>query len=244
MGFDEPTDYLYGTAMSEEMHNEIHTLDGKRFIETLHGGRDWSWSTFTDGTTGSTVYTTPNPWSTTTTLHAWPDWKKKLINEEELRKMEEVHTMKIHEDGKFIVSCNDEHDLSQERILTSMSAIKGKMMLDVAPIHIQRFECSMTPQVKANILQACNRLKMYGKKRPIIPRFDEYGYRLPDEITIDTLEGMTVKIVDPKDYGELYFELRAIEFPSVSYRAYSPDDMEPYITSDLTMDDFIDDDPF
>lgn len=36
---------------------------------------------------------------------------------------------------------------------------------------------------------------------------------LSDEINIDTIEGMKLYIVDPKEHGEFYFALRAIEFP-------------------------------
>ena len=88
-------------------------------------------------------------------------------------------------------------------------------MIDVAPIHIKTIECSITPQVRQNIVTASKKLKMYGKKRPIIARFDEYGNRLPDEIDLGTSQGITLKIVDPEKYGIFYFELKGIEFPRI-----------------------------
>mgnify|MGYP001855382524 FL=1 len=45
---------------------------------------------------------------------------------------------------------------------------------------------------------------MYGKKTPFVARFDEYGRRLEDEIKIDTMRGMDIKIVDPDIYGQNY----------------------------------------
>ena len=117
--------------------------------------------------------------------------------------------------GEHIVACCDEKDLSIENILKTLSAIKGKLMIDIAPIHIKTIECSITPQVRQNIVTASKKLKMYGKKRPIIARFDEYGNRLPDEIDLGTSQGITLKIVDPEKYGRFYFELRGIEFPRI-----------------------------
>lgn len=120
-----------------------------------------------------------------------------------------------HKSGEHIVACCDEKDLSIENILKTLSAIKGKLMIDVAPIHIKTIECSITPQVRQNIVTASKKLKMYGKKRPIIARFDEYGNRLPDEIDLGTSQGITLKIVDPEKYGRFYFELKGIEFPRI-----------------------------
>lgn len=110
-----------------------------------------------------------------------------------------------------IVYCDDENDLSIDRIFTTISAIKGKLMLDVAPMIVKEFKCCITPQTKKNIIDASKKLKMYGKKRPIVARFDEYGNRLPDKIEIGTDNGVTLTIVDPKDVGsDLYFELKAV----------------------------------
>lgn len=116
---------------------------------------------------------------------------------------------------EHIVACYDEKDLSIENVLKTLSAIKGKLMIDAVPIHINTIECSITPQVRQNIVTASKKLKMYGKKRPIIARFDEYGNRLPNEINLGTSQGITLKIVDPEKYGKFYIELKGIEFPRI-----------------------------
>ena len=165
---------------------------------------------------------TSTPWTTTSTTLRDFDWKDHpdLIDRfmPEVKEVKAVSsTEKTPEGTAHMVTCRDKDNLSAENILKNLSAIKGKLMLDIAPIHIKHIECYMTPTVKDNIVKASKRLKMYGKKRPIIARFDEYGRRLPDEITIDTMEGMTVHIVDPESYGEFYFALRAVEFPTSTY---------------------------
>ena len=139
---------------------------------------------------------------------------KKYFESEEERSVNIVRK-ESHNFGEHIVACCDEKDLSIENVLKTLSAIKGKLMIDVVPIHIKTIECSITPQVRQNIITASKKLKMYGKKRPIIARFDEYGNRLPDEIDLGTSQGITLKIVDPEKYGRFYFELRGIEFPRI-----------------------------
>ena len=139
---------------------------------------------------------------------------KKYFESEEERNVNIVRK-ESYNSGEHIVACCDEKDLSIENILKTLSAIKGKLMIDVAPIHIKTIECSITPQVRQNIITASKKLKMYGKKRPIIARFDEYGNRLPDEIDLGTSQGITLKIVDPEKYGIFYFELKGIEFPRI-----------------------------
>lgn len=135
--------------------------------------------------------------------------------ESEEEKSVNIVRKKSYNAGEHIVACHDEKDLSIENVLKTLSAIKGKLMIDVAPIHIKTIECSITPQVRQNIVTASKKLKMYGKKRPIIARFDEYGNRLPDEIDLGTSQGITLKIVDPEKYGIFYFELKGIEFPRI-----------------------------
>ena len=139
---------------------------------------------------------------------------RKYFESEEERSVNIVRK-KSYNSGEHIVACHDEKDLSIENVLKTLSAIKGKLMIDIAPIHIKTIECSITPQVRQNIVTASKKLKMYGKKRPIIARFDEYGNRLPDEIDLGTSQGITLKIVDPEKYGIFYFELRGIEFPRI-----------------------------
>lgn len=178
-----------------------------------------SWITSSTPLTGYEPSVASTPWpisSTTLTAHDWvkyPDLIDKFAPE-----YKEVKTMssqeKTPEGIAHVVVCRDKEDLSVERILKNLSVIKGKLMLDVAPVHVKYIECYMTPAVKNNIVLASKKLKMYGKKRPFVARFDEYGKRLPDEINIDTTEGMKLHIINPEEHGEFYFALRAVEIPS------------------------------
>lgn len=112
----------------------------------------------------------------------------------------------------YTITCSDKKDLSQENILKNLSTIKARLMMAFAQacVPIERIECKMTPAIKHNIITAYKRLEMYGKKRPFVACFDEYGRRLPDDTRIDTLKGMTIKIVDPMDYGDNYLEFKGI----------------------------------
>lgn len=149
---------------------------------------------------------------------------RKLGKEEEANVKLEVENFK----DKHVVYCKDNIDLSPEKILLTLSATKGRLMLEVAPIHIKEFQCSMTPAVRRNIIQASKRARMYGKKMPIIARFDEYGRPLPEQIEINDSPGVNLKILNPSDVGELYFEMVAIEFPSVEYTTARTYDTAPW----------------
>ena len=140
------------------------------------------------------------------------DYSDRRYMESEEESEVEVIRKESHNSGEHIVACCNEKDLAPENILKTLSAVKGKLMMDIAPIHIGKIECCMTPQVRKNIVTASKRLKMYGKKRPIIARFDEYGNRLPDEIDIGTSRGITLKIIEPEKYGPYYLELKGLEF--------------------------------
>ena len=186
---------------------------GARFIEARP---------YTITTTGTGVYDksyTHHYPSLTKTPEEWGiSWEESM---EIAGKKEEakVHVMRKKSDDirEHIICCEDLLDLSTERILTTLSAVKGRLMFEIAPVHIKEIQCSMTPTVKKHIIEASKKLKMYGKKCPIIPSFDEYGNRLPDQLEIGDNKGMLVKIVNPEEYGEMYFELKAIEFDSVTY---------------------------
>lgn len=143
---------------------------------------------------------------------------------------EEEPEMRIYSDRKeltlekeYRVVCDNTRDLLQDRILKNLSIMKSKLMLACMPVRVDKIECKMTPTVKNNIIQAWRRLDMYGKKTPFVACFDEYGKRLSDEIKIETLQGMTIQIVDPKDYGELYLEFKGIVPYEPSY-TYKKDD--------------------
>lgn len=181
-------------------------------------------SRYSSGTSG------PIPeWSYGSTIlgaETYEDMRKRFIKEEigDVNVVNKTSMVK----GEHIVVCEDRSDLSTERILKTLSAVKGKLMLDVAPIHIKTIECNMTPEVRKNIVTASKRLKMYGKKRPIIARFDDYGNRLPDEIKLDSFQGITLKIIDPDEYGDYYLEMRAIEFPTGDYATYTTTPWEAF----------------
>lgn len=180
--------------------------------------------------TGEAITVDPSIWASTLTttgaewmglsMADYSDIRRYMESEEE--KNVEVFRKKSHDSGEHIVACCNEKDLAQENVLKTLSAVKGKLMTDIAPIHIRKIECCMTPQVRKNIVNASKRLKMYGKKRPIIARFDEWGNRLPDEIDIGTSEGITLKIIDPEKYGSYYLELKGLEFPARKF-IYSVD---------------------
>lgn len=194
------------------------TDDTRRFITTTHPGTS---VTYGDA---RTVYYPPKHWEPYSTTLDYEDFMKKIGKEEEAKVKLEVQNFR----DKHIVYCKDNIDLSPEKILLTLSATKGRLMLEVAPIHIKEFQCSMTPAVRKNIIQASKRARMYGKKMPIIARFDEFGNQLPEQIEINDAPGVNVKILDPMNYGELYFEMVAIEFPSVEYTTTRTYDTMPW----------------
>lgn len=108
------------------------------------------------------------------------------------------------------VSCHNRADLSQKNILKNILIMKSRLMLQCAPYKITNIKCKMTPNVKTNLINAYRRANMYGKKTPFIARFDEYGRRLPDEIKIDTIRGMDIKIINPETYDGDYLSFEAV----------------------------------
>ena len=123
---------------------------------------------------------------------------------------------------RYRVTCDDSCNLLSDRILKNLSVMKSRLMMECAPVRIKRVECKMTPRVKQNIIQAYRKLNMFGKKTPFVARFDEYGRRLEDDVKIETLEGMTISIVDPKYYGELYLEFTGV-IEDIFYSPYKKD---------------------
>lgn len=126
-------------------------------------------------------------------------------------KKEEIPEMKVEENRefgtsnyKYAVACHNYEDLLEKNILKCISIMKAKLMMECTPYHVKNIQCRMSPMVKNNIIMAYRKLSMYGKKTPFVARFDEYGRRLEDEIKIDTMRGMDIKIVDPDIYGQNY----------------------------------------
>ena len=186
--------------------------DTRRFITTTHPGTSITYT----GSTGdaSTIYYPPKHWEPYSTTLDYEDFMRKIGKEEEAKVKVNVENFK----GKCVCYVKNDPDLRQERILTTLSALKGRLMMEIAPIHTKEFQCSMTPAVRQNIIQASRRARMYGKKMPIIARFDEYGRPLPEQIELNDAPGVNLRILDPADYGELYLELVAIEFSNNEYK--------------------------
>ena len=168
------------------------------------------------GSAGETrrMYYPSKHWEPYSTTLNYEDFIKKIEKEEEAKVKVNVENF----EGKYVCCVKDTPDLLPEKILVTLSAVKGRLMMEIAPIHIKEFQCSMTPAVRKNIIQASKRARMYGKKFPIIARFDEYGRPLPEQIEINDSPGVNLRILDPADYGELYLELVAIKFPSNEYK--------------------------
>ena len=144
----------------------------------------------------------------------------------------------------YRVICDDLTDLSVDHVLTTLSAMKAKMAMSTLPdltgstsyyMEINKVVCYMTPSIRRNIILASKKLERYGKPRPIIARFDEWGNRLPDEIHINGDKGITLKIVnDSTDYLELEAHLSTTmgsmpspeELASAYTAAFSEDDLK------------------
>lgn len=213
---------------------DIRTVDGGYFrritypdgrVETVPMGSSFVYSNpiFTGESRMWSAEAATRSWS----MNDYGEFRKYFESEE--YKDVDIVRKQSHKAGEHIVACSNEKDLSVENILRTLSAIKGKLMVDVAPIHLQKIECAMTPLVRRTVVEASKKLKRYGKKRPIVARFDEFGNRLPDEIDLGTANGITLKIIDPEDYGPNYLELKGIEFPK----------MEPNLINDFK-DTYID----
>ena len=136
---------------------------------------------------------------------------RELFSEEDIPEMKvEESRVDMTDNYRYAVACHNYSDLSPERILKSLSIMKSKLMMECMPIRIEKIECKMSPMVKTNIINAYRKVSMYGKKTPFVACFDDYGRRLPDEIQIDTIRGMDLKIVDPDVYGENYLVFETI----------------------------------
>lgn len=136
---------------------------------------------------------------------------RERFSEEDIPEMKvEESRVDMTDNYRYAVACHNHSDLSPERILKSLSIMKSKLMMECMPVRIEKIECKMSPMVKTNMINAYRRVNMYGKKTPFVACFDEYGRRLPDEIKIDTIRGMDVKIVDPATYGDNYLVFEAV----------------------------------
>lgn len=197
---------------------EIDPLTGTTFEElTSFNGEKWIRTT---DPLGNITITAPNynSWTYTENSIIAPYISKPWvynpitnIKEEDLPKMNTYQEDDLQSRGRrYRVTCHNDKDLLQDKILKNLSVMKSKLMFECAPVHVKYVECKMTPAVKNNIIAAYKRLNRYGKELPFVARFDDYGRRLEDKINIETLEGMKISIVNPEDYGELYLEFTGV----------------------------------
>lgn len=133
----------------------------------------------------------------------------------ERRPSMETTELKINDKySKYTIKCHDASDLSEQFILKTLAIMKSDLTamynrsIDIGTM--ESIECIMTPTIKNVIINAYRKSNMFGKKIPFIACFNEYGERLPDKITIEGVEGITVKIVDPKKYGDNYLSFETI----------------------------------
>lgn len=95
--------------------------------------------------------------------------------------------------------------LNENNILKIVERMKSKLLYITSPYVIDDYICELTVAMKETLIKAHKKLKMFGKKKPTIAVFDEYGRRLPDKFSKGPLKGLIVKIVDKevKDYIKL-----------------------------------------
>ena len=179
--------------------DDLIVVDGTTI--TLPTGSEYEYDPFTGGfvATGYSLTMTPS----------------KNSQEIERRPSMETTKLKINDKySKYTIKCHDASDLSEQFILKTLAIMKSDLTamynnsIDIGTM--ESIECIMTPTIKNAIINAYRKSNMFGKKIPFIACFDEYGERLPDKITIEGVEGITVKIVDPKKYGDNYLSLEII----------------------------------
>lgn len=140
-------------------------------------------------------------------------YRRGNIYADEYEYKERVDTKMIEQNGKYKLVCKNAQDLSTDKVLKSLHLMQAELVDKCSNIDVNNIVCYMTPTVKENIVCASKKLKMFGKKRPIVARFDEFFNRLPDTISLDVAEGIELNIVDPQEaeYDMYYLALQAIE---------------------------------
>lgn len=195
------------------MGESDESMEYGSWVYPLYGSSDYNDFVRHDFNFTSDVYgTTAGPsitWSAPPLGFEWgtPAYSRE---EDDIEVSVKETTDRLDDHTRFSVSTDDVNDLEQGRVLKCISIMKSKLMMKCMPVHVKNIECRMTPSTKENIINAYRKLEMYGKKLPFVASYDEYGRQLPDEIRIDTMKGMEIKIVDPEVYGNLYLELRGI----------------------------------
>ena len=217
------------SAMTDEETTELRYLDGLEITKRVKPtgeiimtanpsgpsyyspswGRDITASSLSSGWSSSPMELPPELLASTMEAYDWDKIMKTVTDEIPKMNMykEEVSQ---HMGKRFAVNCNNPRDFELDRILKNLSIMKSKLMLECMPVHLRNIECKMTPQVKDNLVKAYKKCNMYGKSLPFVARYDDYDNRLSDHVNIETLEGMTIQIVDPERYGEFYLEFQGI----------------------------------
>lgn len=179
-------------------------------------GGNYSTSGFTNNSATSHTWQTGGYYRPFAMSPVKDNWEDMIVYLENIKK-EDIPKMNIDAstspktfEKKYGVGCSNTVDLLPDRIIKNLSIMKSKLYFECAPYSVKRIECKMTPSVKNNIIMAYRKLNMYGKKTPFITCFDEYGRILEEQARIDTLQGMTITIVNPEDYGELYLEFTGV----------------------------------
>lgn len=123
-----------------------------------------------------------------------------------------VQENSIYKDNKEVhIICKNPERLQQKVIYYTLYLMKHRLQSETMGIKLYKIECRMTPLVKDTLFKANKKLVMYGKKPPVIPRFDEALNRLPDEIKFDTEEkGIAIEIVDEDIFSDYHLELIGI----------------------------------
>lgn len=182
---------------------------GSPYYSPSAWGRDMTASSFSSGWSSGPMELPPELLASTMEEYDWDKIIKTATDE--IPKMNMYKEEVPQYMGKrFAVNCNNPRDFELDRILKNLSIMKSKLMLECMPVHLRNIECKMTPQVKDNLVKAYKKCNMYGKSLPFVARYDDYGNRLSDHVNIETLEGMTIQIVDPERYGEFYLEFQGI----------------------------------
>lgn len=112
--------------------------------------------------------------------------------------------------SKRRVHYTDEEDLSVRNILDTYSIAKTMLIQTCETNKMLRVECRMTPAVRNNLKTAYKKLIMFGKDMPYVPCYDKFLEELPHKIDVERKSGVKIKILDPNEYGEYYFELTGV----------------------------------
>ena len=209
------------------MGDGLDDLSTKEFMEVLEG--------LSADTTGMSTYIPGRPMRKTysTTKHdsvVYPDESfdpledsYKLVDPttedvyEAFKKAIKEHGETVTVHNSFTVSaeseaisCTDIKKLAPDHVLKQLSIMRSNLSRLCKNLIVDHINCRMTSETMESILHACRRLKMYGKEKPMIACFDEYGNRIQDKPNIETLKGAEIEIVPSNEYGPYFLEFKAV----------------------------------